>query len=104
MKTNEETLQTTDETKASPKNGAGKAVPTREPNKPIVLERVDMLELLLVGERQRRLQSEADRVNLELGMAQRESQEVAQKLSLKYGADLNGAHVAPDGTVTLPEK
>ena len=87
--------------KPSPSNGAGKEMPK---DGPIKLEREDMLELLLVGEKQRRLQAEADRVNIELGQAQRESQEVAQKLSLKYGADLNGAHVAPDGTVTLPEK
>jgi hypothetical protein len=103
--TNPETEATTPETTetASPKNGAGKEVPQRDPSEPIVLERIDVLELLLVGEKQKRLQAEADRVNIELGQATAESNTLTEKLNQKYGVDLNGAAVAPDGTVTLPD-
>jgi hypothetical protein len=87
----------------APKNGASKEHVVPDPDKPIVMSREDVLELLLASEKQRRLQAEAQRVNLELNQAQAESQGLTKRLSAKYGVNLDGAQVAADGKVTLKE-
>lgn len=67
--------------------------------KPVVMSREDVLELLLVNEKQRRIKAEEARLQSELSAVQVESSTLAQKLANKYGVDLNGVRVESDGRV-----
>lgn len=67
--------------------------------KDVVLTREDVLELLLLGEKQKRITAEEERLRVELRVVQDDSFALTQRLSRKYGVDLKGRRIEPDGRV-----
>ena len=68
-------------------------------SKYVVLTREDVLELLLVGEKQKRINAEEERLRVELRAVKDETGALTQRLSLKYGVDLKGRRIESDGRV-----
>jgi hypothetical protein len=84
-------------------NGQSKKGQHDIPMKDVVLEREEVLELMLLSEKQRRIKAEEARLQAELNEVQKESNALTQKITQKYGVDINGRRVEGDGRVLTAE-